>query len=124
MGCGVKSSEVQTVTTREVNTYTNQDQVIYIDIGQEFIISLVVESEPAAQGAKWFAKYDADMLKLTNSEFELIDKDKQEVGSIFRYQFAGLKPGETQITMQCLTELYIDSPEVEWDKKVFSVNIE
>ena len=103
---------------KEIEVYTDPEQVINTTVNQEFIIALY--SNPST-GYAWEASYDGNMLSLEKEEY--IPKETLPgmvgIGGTQYYQFKVLKMGQTQITVT-----YKRPWETEYaEQKVFTVNI-
>ena len=103
-----------------IETYTDEGQVISVDVNREFIVAL--DSNPTT-GYSWQESHDESFLELVEKSYRPSAEAEPEVvgaGGTDCFQFKALQPGETELVMT-----YKRSWEEEYlEQLVFTVNIE
>ncbi|GEM_PF-1273571 len=119
---------------KEVEIYTDLEQVINIGTSEEFIIALdsgfvffVDEDHGVATGFDWRTNYDVNMLRLVDSRFEPSKENELEASGTKWFKFKALKTGETEITMVYTRTHWLPNTLYSFwkqlDKKIFTINI-
>ena len=107
---------------KEVKTYTDSGQTIYIGVNQEFVIA--IGANPTT-GYDWEVSLDETILELVEKTYKLAEEAEHEIvgaGGVDYFRFKALKAGEAEITL-----VYKRSWEEETPQdvtKVFTVSIE
>jgi len=111
--CGCSSEQ------SEVKTYSDEGQIIDIEEGGEFIISLVCE-EPQRE-YKWLPTYDTKSLSIVDRGYEASRDNRSEVDGVEWFRFRALKTGVIEISM-AYVGLTLEGANVPKEIKAFFVH--
>jgi hypothetical protein len=99
-----------------IKVYQNQDQTIYVKIGDEFAFGFDTFTPG---GQSWNEKHDDEMLSLLDKE-AILRKPEYPSNSNTWFLFKALKAGKTQITF---TYSFMGGESPVYDEKMFSIEI-
>jgi predicted secreted protein len=109
----------------EVQVYSDPSQVIHVNVGQEFIVSL--EENPST-GYVWYKEFDSSLLSLTEDQYVPPAEAMPGAAGTRNLEFKALNKGETEITLINRPSWWDNIPpeeqeETPVDTKVFTVDI-
>lgn len=109
----------------EVKVYSDPSQVILVNVGQEFIVSL--EENPSTSYV-WYKEFDSSLLSLTEDQYVPPDEMMPGAPGTRNLKFKALNKGKTEITLINRPAWWDNIPpeeqeEITVDTKVFTVDI-